>query len=151
MARARDAVRENPVMDEVRAIMLETQRDGAKGPRHRTAVDDQCDRKVKGLREIRTRGIPVVEAHDTLDEYQVSVLSRAVEQVLAVTQAPHPQIELIDRVSRRARENHRINEVRSRLEDPHPPPTASGEAGEGRRDRGLPLARSRGGNEQRRD
>jgi hypothetical protein len=90
-----------------------------------------------------------MEAHDPFDEDQVRIARGAVQQISAVTQASHPEIELVDRVPRGALENHGIDEVGPGLEDPHTLSAASGEAGEGGGDRGLPLSRSWGGNQQR--
>ena len=146
--RRADAIREHAVKRHLRPEVREAERDRAEGLRHGLRGDHREHRHAEGGREIGAARRAVEQTHHAFDQDQIGFGRRLREQIAARGFADHPQIERQHRRAARALEDHRVEKVRTGLEDAHAPPQPPVIARETRGDRGLALARSGGADEQ---
>ena len=112
------------------------------------SVDQRQHRHAEQAGEIGAGRRAVEQAHDAFDQDQIGLLRGLIQQRLAVTFADHPQIELIDWISRSSLQDHRIEKVRSGFEHPHPAALIAVITSESGGDGGFTLAGGRGGEQQ---
>ena len=123
-----------------RSIGTQPQGNRTKRAGHGRGIDDQQQRQIEFQCQISAGGISVMQPHHAFDQQQVGLLRRLAKELAAMLPPAHPQIELLHRLSRGAREQHRIDEIRAGLEHPHPLAAASDVTRDRRGHRGLALA-----------
>src|SRR5512143_1137081 len=107
----------------------ETVSESTEGLGHGARIDDRGDREVEALRQIGAAGVAIEQAHHSFDQNQIRMLRSLMQARAAIILTRHPEIELIDRLSRGTFQDHRVEIVGSALEDRYLVPLAAMIAG----------------------
>ncbi len=117
----------------------------AEGLGHGRAVDHCQYRHAETPRQVAGAGVAIKQSHHAFDEDQVGFAGGLPQQPARLLLADHPQVELIDRPTAGAGENHRVEKVRPALEYPHAFALADMQPSQSGGDGGLALTgRGRG-------
>ncbi len=150
MAQGADAVGQHASEWQVRLILRQAQRQGAKGLRHGGAVDHAEHRHTEVARQISAGWRAVEQAHHPFNQNQVGFGGGFPQQAATFLLADHPHVQLIHRRTAGALEDHRVEKIRTAFEYAHLTPLIAMQTGECSGDGGLALTGGRRGNQYRR-
>ena len=150
MTQGTHAIGQHARKRQVRLITRKAQRQCAKRLRHRGAVDHAEHRYTEMPRQVSARRCAVKQSHHAFDQNQIGFAGGFPQQATTFLLADHPHIELINRRTAGALEDHRIEEVRAAFEHAHLAPLIAMQTSERGSNGGLALTGGRRGDQYRR-
>ncbi len=150
MTQGADAVGQYPGERQVRLIFRQAQRQRTERLRHGGAVDHPEHRHAKMSRQVSARRRAVKQAHHAFDQNQIRIGGGFPQQATAFLLADHPHVQLVDRRTAGALEDHRVEKIRAAFEHAHLASLIAMQTGERGGDGSLALAGGRRGNQDRR-